>query len=80
MQIQIADQGLNYKSMVSIKSGKQFNIWLTKWELYQLWYSIDEDVHGKIVFTTKDFTGSTGRSDFLISSTLLIPDTPSLQN
>jgi hypothetical protein len=35
-------------------------------ELYHLWYSIDEDAHGWIAFSTEDFTGSTGCSDFLI--------------
>jgi hypothetical protein len=40
-------------------------------ELYQLWHSIgvDEDVHGWIVLSTEDFTGSMCYIDFFIFST-----------
>ena len=34
-------------------------------ELYNLWYSIDEDAHGLIVSSTEDFTGSTCYSDHI---------------
>jgi hypothetical protein len=64
--------------MVNIKSGKQSNIWLTccKEELYQLRYSIgiDKNVHGWIVFSTEDFTGSTGYMNSFFLHTLLIFD------
>ena len=33
-------------------------------ELYHLWYSLDEDAHGWIVFSTENFTGSMGFSGF----------------
>jgi hypothetical protein len=41
-------------------------------ELYHLWYSIDEDAHGWIAFSTEDFTGITGCSGSLFP--MLIPD------
>ena len=41
-------------------------------ELYHLWYSIDEDAHGWIAFSTDDFTSITGCSGSLFP--MLIPD------